>query len=167
MKLRAPAQRNARRLGDATRVAGTNARKSSELAVAASQVIAKRVALAAAAVIDPLNADHVEFAKIIPEKTMAFSKAGMTWFQGSGEAAERMASFAATELAITAKAAVAIASCRTSAGIIAVQSRFATAWFSRVLAQSIVLGSLAMRSQGAAMAPIYRAATANARRLKR
>lgn len=36
MKLRAPAQRNARRLGDATRVAGTNARKSSELAVAAS-----------------------------------------------------------------------------------------------------------------------------------
>ncbi|HUZ73024.1 MAG TPA: phasin family protein [Stellaceae bacterium] len=167
MKSRTRAFRDARKLGNVTRIAGTNGRKSRELAVAASHVVAKRMTLGAAAMIDPRNADHVEFAKIIPEKTTAFSNAGMALLQGSSEAAVRMANFTTSELATAAKAAVEIASCRTPAGVIAAQSRFATAWFARVLSQSIVLASLAMRSQGTAMAPIYRAATANARRLSR
>src|SRR5579864_3358840 len=125
MKLRARAFRDARRLGNATLVAGTNGRKSGELAVATGHVVTKRMILGTAAAINPLNADRVEFAKIIPEKVEAFSKAGMTWLQGSSEVAERMASFAANELAIGVKAAVAIASCRTPAGIIAAQGRFA------------------------------------------
>jgi hypothetical protein len=167
MKVGTRAFSNARKLDHAARVAATNGRKSGELAVAAGHVIARRMSLAAAAMIDPLNADHVEFAKIIPEKATAFSNAGMAWLQGSSEAAARISAFAASELAIAATAAVAIAGCSTPAGAIAAQSRFATAWFARMLSQSITLGSLAMRSQRATMAPIYRAATANARRLSR
>jgi hypothetical protein len=167
MKSATRALRDARKLGNAMVLAGTNTRKTGELTTAAGQVVAKRMALGATAVIDPLNADHVEFAKIIPEKTMAFSEAGVTWLHWSGEVAERRASFAAREMAYGADAAVAMARCRTPAGVIATQSIFASAWFARALSQSIALGSLVMRSQGAVMAPIHRAATANARRLSR
>jgi hypothetical protein len=167
MRSRTRTLRGARKLHAASRIAGTNGRKGGELAVAAGKVIAKRVALAAAAVVDPLNADHAEFARIIPEKATAFSSAGMAWLQGSSEAAQRISAFAASELATAATAALAIAGSKTPAGAIAAQRSFATAWFARVFSQSIALGSLAIKSQGAAMAPIYRAATANARRLSR
>jgi Phasin protein len=159
--------RGARKLGNAMSVAGTNARKTGDLFKAASHVVAKRMTLGAAAMSDPLNADHVEFAKIIPEKTRAFSEAGMAWLQWSGEVAAQMASFAASEMAAVAQATVAIASCRTPADAIARQSSFASAWFARSLSRSISLGSLAMRAQGAAMAPVHRVAAANARRLNR
>ena len=159
--------RRARKLGNAMSVAGTNARKTGELVKAAGHVVAKRMILGAAAVIDPVSADHVEFGKIIPEKTRTFSEAGMIWLQRSGQAAELMARFAASEMATIAQAAVAMAGCRTPADLIARQSNFATAWFSRALSQSFALAALVMRSQGAAMAPMHRAARANERRLGR
>jgi hypothetical protein len=159
--------RSARKLGYAVSAVGTNARKTGDLFKAASHVIAKRMTLGAVAISDPHSADHVEFAKIIPEKTRAFSEAGMIWLRSSSEVAANMAILAASETAVVARAAVAMASCRTPADVFARQSSFATAWFARALSQSIALGSLAMRSQGAAMAPVHRAATANARRLSR
>jgi hypothetical protein len=167
MRSRTRTSRDARTLGNTMAAAGANARKSSRLALAAGQVIAKRLALGAAAMVDPLAADHAEFARIIPEKALAFSETGMIWLQRSGAVAEQMGRFAASEMAIVAKAAADIAGCRTPAGVIAAQSRFATAWFARALSRSIALGSLAMRSQGAAIAPMHKAATANARRLRR
>jgi hypothetical protein len=163
----AAAIRRATKLGNAIGIAGKNARKTSELAFAASQVIAKRMALGAAAMADPFNADHAEFAKIIPEKTEAFSQVGMIWLCWSSVFTDQMASFATREMATVAQAAAAMASCRTPAGVIAAQSSFAAAWFARAISQSIALGALAMRSQSAALAPVHRAATANARRLNR
>jgi hypothetical protein len=159
--------RGASKLDNALRVAGLNARRTGDLLEASGQVVARRMTIGAAAMIDPLNADHGEFAKIIPEKAKAFSQDGMGWLALSVTAAEQTASFATKEMATVAHAAVAMAGCRTPAGVIATQSRFATAWFARVLAQSIALGALALRSQGAVMAPVHRAATANARRLNR
>jgi hypothetical protein len=156
---------SARKLGRTLRVAGTNARKTATLVRATGHVVARRVTLGAAALIDPFNADHVEFAKMVPEKTRAFSAAGMTWLQRSSEVTQRMASFATSEMATAARVAVAMAQCRTSTGVFAAQRKFATAWFARALSQSITLGSMMMRSQGAAMAPVHRTATANARRL--
>jgi hypothetical protein len=167
MKSCTRAFRGARKLGSVMRDAGANARKTGELAMAARQVFAKRMALGAEALTHPLNADHDEFAKIIPEKTKAFSQAGMIWLQWAGEVAEQMASFVAREMVTVTTAAVAMASCRTPANMIATQSSFTAAWFARVLSQSIALGSLAMRSQGATMAPVHQIATANARRLRR
>jgi hypothetical protein len=69
-----------------------------ELTKAAGHVVATNMSLGAAAVIDPRNADHVEFAKIIPEEARAFSE-GMTWLQWSNQVAGRTAHFAASEMA--------------------------------------------------------------------
>jgi hypothetical protein len=161
------ARHGARKFGHAVSIAARNGRKTSELAVAAGHVVAKRTALGAEAIIDPLNADLVEFARIIPEKVMAFSAMGMSWLHWSGEITGHMAGLAAREMAHVAEAAVATASCRTPEGLIAAQSSIAAAWVARAWSHSMTLGSLVMRSHGAAMAPVHRAATANARRLGR
>ncbi len=159
--------RSARKLGHALRVAGTNGRKTGELALAAGQVVARRMALGAQAIVDPLNADHVEFAKIIPEKARAFSEAGRTWLEWSSRIAEQMTRIAASEMAAAAEGAVALAGCRTPEEAITVQGNLATAWVARMVSQSIALGSLTLRSQSEAMAPVHRTVTANARRLTR
>jgi len=134
----------AKELDDAMSVARANA---GELAIAAGQVFAMRMALGAQAMSDPLSADHGEFAKIIPEKTSAFAHAGMTWLRWSGEVAEQMASFAACEAATVAEAVAAMSSCRTPVDVIAMQSSFTTAWLARALSQSI-----APRRRGTALA---------------
>jgi hypothetical protein len=170
MKSPTRALRGARKLGNAIRAAGRNARKTGELTKATGHVVATRMALGAKAVkaaIDPRKADHAEFATMIPEKAKAFSEAGMTVLQWSSEVAGRTARFAASEMASAAEAAAAMANCKTPADFIATQGRLATAWLGRAMSQSIALGSLAMRSQGGAMAPIHRTATANAQRPSR
>jgi hypothetical protein len=161
------ALRDVRKFGTAMALAGTNSARNGGLAVAAGEVIAKRMALGAAALVDPMNADHGEFAKMIPEKTAAFSAAGLVWLQWSARVTQQMAVFAANEAALAAQAGAAMASCRTPADLAAAQGNFAMAWFSRALSQSVALGSMALRSQAAAIAPVHRSATANARRLRR
>ncbi|MET1026364.1 MAG: hypothetical protein ABWY00_04290, partial [Dongiaceae bacterium] len=138
--------RGARKLDDAMTMVGRNTRQTGDLVQAASQVVAQRMGLGAAAMMDPLNADHVEFAKIVPEKAMAFSEAGMAWILWSGKITEQMASFAAREMAVVTEATMAITHCRTPAGMAAAQTSFITAWISRALSQSIALSSLAIRS---------------------
>jgi hypothetical protein len=91
----------------------------------------------------------------------------MSWLKWSGKAAGKISAIAASETAIAVQAAAAIAACRTPAGVIAVQTSFATAWFARAMSHVVALGSLTLQSQDAAMAPLHRAATANARRLNR
>jgi hypothetical protein len=54
--------------------------RAGEMTAAAGLVISERVALMAAAAQDPLNADHVELGRMIPEKIAAFSKAGTVLF---------------------------------------------------------------------------------------
>lgn len=50
--------------------------RGSELAFAAGEIVAKRVALGMLAMMDPLQADHIEFGRMVPEKVEAFSAAG-------------------------------------------------------------------------------------------
>jgi hypothetical protein len=159
--------RRARKLGGAMSVAGTNTRKAGELVTAARQVVAKRMAIGAVAMSNPLNADSVELAKIIPEKTRVFSQSGTALLHWSGELAAQMASFAAREMTTVAQATVAMAGCRTPSDVFARQCSFASAWFGRALSQSIALGSLAIHAQAAAMAPVHRSTTENAKRLSR
>jgi hypothetical protein len=159
--------RDARKLSAIVTLAGTNFRKTGELAAAASHVVAKRISLGAAATLDPMNADHAEFARIIPEKAQAFSEAGTAWFRWSGAIAQQMAGYAVRELATAAEATAIMAKCQTPAGMLAAQSRFAMGWLARAVSQSIALGSAAMRLQSTTMAPVLRVAMANARRFGR
>lgn len=167
MKSRTRAVRGTKKLGHAISAGRKSVRKTGELSMAAAQVVTRRMALGATAMIDPLNADHVEFARIIPEKITALSDAGMSWLLWSGKAAGQLSAIAANEMAIAAETTVAIASCRTPAGALAAQINFATAWLSRALSHSIALGAMTLQSQEAAMAPVHRTVTANVRRLSR
>jgi hypothetical protein len=161
------ALRDVRKLGDMMTLAGTSSARNSALATAAGEVIGRRIALGAAALADPMGADHGEFAKMIPEKAAAFSMAGLIWLQWSGRVAQELAAFAANEAALAAQAGAAMAGCRTPGDLMLAQGNFALAWFGRALSHSVALGGMALRSQAAATAPVHRSATANARRLRR
>ena len=159
------ALRDAAKIGDTLADVAATQGKHGELALASGDVVAKRMALGAAAMADPLHADHTEFARMIPEKAHAFSDAGVVLLQRSGAAVQQVARFAANELALATRATMALAACRTPAELAAAQARLLTAWFGRAMSQSIELNAMAVRSQAAVMAPVHRTAIANARRL--
>jgi hypothetical protein len=145
---------------------GVNHGTAGELALASGEVVAKRMALGAAAMVDPLNADHAEFARMVPEKAQAFADAGTAVLQRSSDIVQQMANFAVNEMSIAMKSTMDMVACRTPAALVAVQGKFLLGWLNRSLSQSAALGAFAVRSQAAVMAPVHKTATANARRLK-
>ena len=159
------AVRNGRRLQRAARAGIVTAHSNTSLARAAAHVVAKRTAIGFAAMADPAQADRAELARIVPEKTTAFGASAMILMRCSGEVAQEAARFTTSEAALATRAATDLASCRTPEAAAAIQSRFVTGWFNRAFAQSIVVGTLAMRSYGAIMAPVLQTAIRNSRRL--
>ena len=165
MKKPRRAVRDGRRMQRTARAGALAALKGAALAQATGHVVAKRAALGMVALIDPTQADHAEFARIVPEKAEAFGAAAVALVRGSGTLAQQAAQFASSEIAIATKTAGELAWCRTPAAPAAVQGRYATAWFFRALSQSIAVGALAMQTYGAVMVPVQRAAVGNSRRL--
>lgn len=159
------ALRDVAKIGDTLADVATSQGEHGELALASGDVVARRMALGAAAMVDPLNADHAEFARMLPEKAQAFSDAGLVLLQRSAAAVQQVARFAVNELALAMRATTALTACRTPADLAAAQARLVTAWFGRAVTQSIELNAMAVRSQAAMLAPVHRAATANAKRL--
>ena len=146
-------------------VASTNLAKGAEVAMASSRVVSKRAELGVAAIANPLQAEHRELERIIPEKTKAFSASNAVLIRGLGEMAEQAASFVINEMAIATRMTSELALCRTPAAVLGLQSRLAMEWYGRIFSQYIELAALAVRSQGAVVSPVHRAATDNARRL--
>jgi hypothetical protein len=141
--------------------------RGNDLALAASEIMVKRVALGLAAAINPLQADHVEFGRIVPEKVEAFSAAGWILLEQSGAAGQHIARLASAEVVTTARAAMEMAGCANPAALATAQVRFAVDWFNRAASNSIAVGMRALRAQDAAMAPIRRTVISNAERLGR
>ncbi len=154
-------------MGGVLTAATQNAKHGGDMARATSQVIAKRVALGMAAAFNPVQADHAEFARIIPEKVEAFSTAGMAMLKQSGQASRQMVRLATDEVMATARATIEMTDCSGPAALAEAQSRFARAWFSRAASSFIALGALALASQAAIMAPVRQTVVANAERLGR
>ncbi len=160
------AVRYAGKIGDTLVDASVNQGVAGELALAAGEVVATRLAIGAAALLDPVNADHAEFARLVPEKAEAFSAAGTALAQRSADIAHQVTSFAVGELVLACKAAAAMADCHTPAALLFAQGRFVMGCVTRSLSQSAALAALAVNAQAAALAPVHQTATANARRLK-
>jgi hypothetical protein len=154
-------------IGDVLAVATRNACRSGDLVIATGQVITKRVVIGMAAALDPLRADHMEFARIVPEKVEAFSTAGMIMLQQSHQANRQMTRLASDEVVTTVCATIAMAGCSSPAGLAAAQSRFALSWFDRAASTIIAMGLLALSAQDATMAPLRQTVAANAERLGR
>jgi len=147
----------------ATRNAGT----SNDIALAAGQVIAKRVALGVAAAFDPLGADHAEFGRMMPEKMEAFSAAGRIMLEQSNEAGWELTRLASDEVMTTARATLAIAACANPVAMAEAQGQFALAWLNRATSNFFAMGILALGVHQAAMAPIQETVAANTERLGR
>jgi hypothetical protein len=146
-----------------TRNAGSN----NEIAIATGKVIAKRVALGVAAAFNPWAADHAEFGRMVPEKVEAFARAGMIMLGRSGEGSLKLARLASDEVMTATRATVAMAACRNAASLAAEQRRFTLAWFERVSANFLAMGTFALTAQAAALSPIRATVVGNARRLGR
>ncbi len=145
----------------ATRTAGSG----NDLAIAAGQVIAKRVALGVAAAVNPMSADHAEFARMVPEKVEAFSAAGMAIFEHTGEVGNRISHFATHEVMTTARATLEIANCHDPLSMLEAQGRFVREWWERATANVMTLGMMALSAQAATLNPIRLAVSANTERL--
>jgi O-methyltransferase involved in polyketide biosynthesis len=146
-------------------LATQNASRSNDIAKATTRIIAKRLALGLAAALDPMHADHVEFARMVPEKVEAFSAAGVVMLNQSGEASRQMMRLASEEVMTTACATIEMTGCSSPAAWAEAQSRFARAWFSRATSSLNTMGMLALTAQAAAMAPIRQTVISNAERL--
>ena len=153
------------KIGGVFALATRSASRGGDLAIAAGQVMAIRMALGMAAAFDPLRADHVEFSRMVPEKVAAFSAAGMIMLKRSDRATRQMTRFASDEVMTTARATIAMAGCSSPAALAEAQGRFALAWFDRAASNVIAMAMLALRAQDAAVTPIRQEATANAERL--
>lgn len=145
----------------ATRTAGSG----NDLAIGAGQIIAKRIALGLAAAVNPLEADHAEFARMVPEKMEAFSAVGMAMFEQSEQVRSQMTRLASDEVMTTARATIEMATTSTPIAMLEAQGKFAQAWWDRAASNLIALGMMALSAQAAALGPLQLAVTANAERL--
>lgn len=145
-------KRNIRHASNTMTASGKNLLQSGTAAMAAGQVISHRMAMGAAALRDPSTADMVEFTRMFTEKAVATFAAGQTIMLRSGLMAQSMLRYTMTEAMLTARS-------KTPAS--------PADWYNRAVSQYLALGALATQAQGAVMAPLYRAAGANARRLSR
>jgi hypothetical protein len=154
-------------LNGVMRAAKRNAGNSNDLAIAAGQIIARRVALGVAAAFDPIGADHAEFGRIMPEKMEAFSAASMIMLEQTNQAGWEITRIASDEVMTTARATVSIAACTSPVAMAEAQSQFALAWFSRAASNFFAMGMLAIGMHEAAMVPIQQTIAANTERLAR
>jgi hypothetical protein len=145
--------------------AARNAGASNEIAIAAGQIIARRVALGMAAAFDPVGADHAEFGRMMPEKMEAFSAASRIMLERSNQAGFEITRLASDEVMTTARATLAIAGCANPVEMAEAQSQFALAWFNRAASNFFAVGMLALGVQQAAMVPIQQTVAANTERL--
>jgi O-methyltransferase involved in polyketide biosynthesis len=145
--------------------AAQNAKGGGDIARATRKVVARRMALGMAAAIDPLRADHAEFARMVPEKVEAFSSAGMAMLRQSDRAGRHMMRYASDEVMTSARATIEMIGCSGPAALAESQGRFARAWVDRATSGFIALGMLAVTAQAAAMTQIRKTVVANAERL--
>jgi O-methyltransferase involved in polyketide biosynthesis len=148
-------------------VAKRNANSGSDIAIGAGQIIARRVALGVAAAFDPMQADHAEFGRMVPEKMEAFSAAGMIMMQQATQAGEQITRFATDAIATATRASIAMAGSRSPAALAETQGRFAMAWFEQAAANLMAMGMMALGAQQAAMVPFQQTIAANTERLER
>jgi hypothetical protein len=144
-----------------------NASTGNDLAIAAGQIIAKRVALGVAAALDPMQADHAEFGRMMPEKIEAFSASGMAMLGQSNHAGWEITRMASNEIMATARATLSIVTSGNPLAMAEAQGQFALSWLNRAASNFCAISLLALGVQQAAMVPIQQTIAGNTERLGR
>jgi hypothetical protein len=142
-----------------------HAERHGDLVANAGQIVARRVALGVAAVVDPLRADHAEFGRMVPEKVEALTAAGMVMLSQSSDAGFEITRRASDEIMNAASATLDMAACSNPMALAEAQGKFALSLLDRAAANIIAMSMLALRAHDAAMAPIRETVEANVERL--
>jgi hypothetical protein len=139
--------------------------KLGETYVAAGAVIGHRTVLGAAALTDPLHADHAEFALMSSEKIAAFTSAGQALLDDVETIGRETANFWVSQAVAGLRATLGMAFARSAASALAAQQRWVTETALRTQNYATRVTSLGAGLSGSALAPVHAAATGNARRL--
>ena len=126
--------------------------RTSEMLAASGTVIASRMGSIAGAVRNPWGGDHVELARIIPEKVTASSDAAMA-----------IMNLWAAMAAQTSRHLDHVSSTFRGGRYVTVSELAALSTKTAALSTSVM--ALGLTAGGVALAPIHKKATANARRL--
>jgi|JI10StandDraft_1071094.scaffolds.fasta_scaffold13171_5 aspartyl/asparaginyl-tRNA synthetase len=142
------------------------ARKHGELAQASHQVISRRLELAASP--NVLTADgQAEMARMVPEKAHAFARSGSEAVFHLNAMLLRAGSDWLRETTFAAQATTHMLTAATPAAALQAQQDYLAGLSQRMAAAGNALVAASTALQAAALAPVHRTATSNARRLKR
>lgn len=136
-----------------------------EMTVAASSVIGRRTALAAAALREPHRADHAELARMGPEKIAAFGEAGAAIAMEMWRLQRDTLAFIAAQAQEATRVALTLSTAPTLLHAIGTQSSYVAETLDRTAHETATIAGRALTIGAIGAAPIHRKATANARRL--
>jgi hypothetical protein len=154
-------------MDDFLSAARCNSSQILELTLAAAEVVFRRMTLGGFAMINPAGADHDEFARLVPEKTRAFSDAGSILISRVTQIGQKVTRFIAEEITLASQAATMVITRPDPVGTIVVQADAGISWATRLAMLPPAICLLALEAQAAALAPIHRAATDNVERLRK
>ena len=158
---------DARRATRNAQSATTTAVAGGEMLQAAGDVIAARLEIMRAGMVDPRKADLKEMSLMSSEKVEALSESAATLTCNLGSLSGRLSKSAADEVGIASLAASAMVSASSPAALAAAQYDYAVGWWGRAMGQALTLNTEILKAQADALKPIHDTAVANARRLKR
>lgn len=158
---------DARRATRNAQSATTTAVAGGEMLQAAGDVIAARLEIMRAGMVDPRKADLKEMSLMSSEKVEALSESAATLTRNLGSLSGRLSKSAADEVGIASRAASAMAGAVSPAALAAAQYDYAVGWWGRAMGQALTLNTEILKAQADALKPIHDTAVANARRLKR
>ena len=167
MTYRSTPAANLAHLSADTSVALGAAKAGGELMAASAEVVAARLEILAAGLADPRRADLKEMALMGSEKVAAFTASAGRATRGMTTATEALVAASAREAGLAAEAARAVATATTPVAAAQAQTTYMLGWWSRAAEQGWALGSAMLTAQADAMKPLHKAATANARRLRK
>jgi len=142
------------------------ARQHSEMAQASGEVITARLGLAASP--NVMTAEgQAEMARMVPEKALAFAHAGSEILAHLNAMLLRAGSDWLRETRFAAQASGAMLTASSPAAALQVQQAYLAEMSVRMTDAGNTLLAATTALQSAALAPVHRTATANARRLRR
>lgn len=156
-----------RRAQRAAQTAAATAVAQGQMMKAAGDVVAARLEILAAGMADPRRVDLPEMARMSLEKVEAGALAAAGASGKLGEAATRAGASALNEARLAGEAMTRAASARNPMDAGLTLMNYGMGWWGRAAGEALRLNATLLEAQAEALKPIHRAATDNARRLRR
>lgn len=161
------AMKTGRRMARNARTAGDIALDGGEMLQASGDVIAARLEIMARGMADPMRADLKELSLMSSEKVEALTASATAAGHALSQVGLTLGRDALNEAAIASRALNAMAAAKTPAAFATAQMTWAMGWWGRASTQALTANARLLKAQADALAPLHKAAVANAKRLKR